>query len=323
VTTTTTSPYQAGSNAAGAGWQDALREIPDHQNQPRAAESELFAPPPAEIGQVLSAESNLKAGKREKSFFARMTMVCLIAGVPAFVLAWIAENQRPNDRFVLNVIAAITAIVLAAATWFMTRFKRRCSYVGQDGVALFELRGSRESQPTLQLLRFADAAGLKAAQTRHFYNGVYTGTTYDFRWTDAVGNRIFKLAGKYNGKDKPPKKGDPFHFAFASDVAWSTHYLARAQAQLEAEGSIAFPVDSKRVVRVGPGFMEFHFGGEPVRITPDEIAKVNLGGGQFSFKHKDAKWYSSAGKFSFAYGQMANGKVFLLALEKLMGYRWN
>jgi len=78
-----------------------------------------------------------------------------------------------------------------------------------------------------------------------------------------------------------------------------------------------------RVVRVGPGFMEFHFGGEPVRVTREEIGAVSLAGGQFSFKHKDAKWYRSAGKFNFPYGQMANGKVFFLVLEKLMGYRWN
>lgn len=94
------------------------------------------------------------------------------------------------------------------------------------------------------------------------------------------------------------------------------------QHQLQAEGSIPFRVDGTRWLRVGPGFIEFHFGGEPARVTRDEIETVSLSNGQFSFKHKDAKWYSRAGKYSFAYGQMANAKVFLLALDKLLGYRW-
>ena len=42
----------------------------------------------------------------------------------------------------------------------------------------------------------------------------------------------------------------------------------------------------------------------------------------FQFKHKDAKWYKLSGKYSFQYGSMANAKVFLLALEKLVGYQW-
>jgi hypothetical protein len=73
---------------------------------------------------------------------------------------------------------------------------------------------------------------------------------------------------------------------------------------------------------VGPGFLEFHFGGEPVRVSKPEIASVTLGAGRFSFKHKDAKWFSQAGKYTFNYGAMGNAQVFLLALDSLMGYRW-
>jgi hypothetical protein len=101
--------------------------------------------------------------------------------------------------------------------------------------------------------------------------------------------------------------------------------LARAERQLQDEGSIAFRVDAKRTVRVGPAFIEFHFGGGgdgPARVARDEIASVSLGQGIFAFKHKDARWYRSAGTYTFSYGEMSNGKVFLLALERHMGYRW-
>jgi hypothetical protein len=87
-------------------------------------------------------------------------------------------------------------------------------------------------------------------------------------------------------------------------------------------GYIQFRVDKRRFVRVGQGFLEFYFGDQPERVTQEDIASVSLSSGQFSFKHKDARWYSRAGKYSFPYGSMANGKVFFLAPDKLMGYTW-
>jgi hypothetical protein len=130
------------------------------------------------------------------------------------------------------------------------------------------------------------------------------------------------MKGSYRQRKKGLKAGEPFRLLQAAEIAWSVHYLERANQVLTTEGSIPFRVDKHRVVRVGPSFLEFHFGGDPVRLQREDIASVNLGNGTFQFKHKDAKWYSLSGKYSFQYGTMANGRVFLLALEKLMGYQW-
>jgi hypothetical protein len=300
----------------------SLPDLPDHRSMARTPEYELFAEAPPQIGKVVSVESTLKAGRRELPIQTRV----LMAGLPAFVvscgLLWAADRVRSADRAPLMLMAPIVGLLIGAIVWYFSRFSHRCTFVGESGIALFHLRGHREARPTAQVLVWSEASELRAAQTRHFYNGIYTGTSYEYRWTDAQGRLMVRLNGKYMGRDGPPKPLDPYHFAAAAEVSWSIHYLARAQEQLKREGSIAFRVDGRRVVRVGPGFMEFHFGGEPVRITADEIATVSLDSGTFAFKHKDAKWYSSAGKFNFQYGQMANGKVFFLALDKLMGYRW-
>ena len=204
---------------------------------------------------------------------------------------------------------------------FATRFKGTCSYVGQHGVARAFIEKNPAAPPQTDLLLFAQATELHASQTRHFVNGMYTGTLYEYTWNDASGTRLYRLKGKYQGKKKPPKPGDPFHFARAAEMAWSQHFLS-AEEHLKTEGSIPFRVDRDRWVRVGRGFMEFHFDSNPVVVTKEEIAKVTLGGGRFAFKHKDATWLSREGKYNFKYGAMANGQVFLLALDRLMGYRW-
>ena len=303
--------------------EDALSSIPDHRGQPRPAEFDLFADLPAEIGAVLSAESTLKKGKQEMSAPLRTLIIVLPAAAVAGWIVWSTYDPNLIVRTGPTITAMIVFAAIAGLAMYFTRFSHRCTYVGEYGVFKADLKGRRDALPKTEMLLFRDAAALRASQTRHYYNGVYTGTNYDFRWLDAAGTKRLRLTGTHRGQHGPPKAYDAFHFAAAAEVAWSIHYLARAQAELQREGSIAFPVDSKRTVRVGPGFLEFHFGDEPVRFRAEDIGSVSLNDGFFSFKHRDAKWFSRAGKFNFQYGQMANGKVFFLALEKLMGYRWD
>jgi len=225
------------SPARGRVANDALKAAPDHRGEARAFDVELFAAPPPEIGTITSAESTLRPGKEPFSPPVRL-LILLLPAAAVFGIVWVlTQGMRPVDRESLRIIggggAAGVALLIA---WYYTRFKHRCTYVGEDGAALFELRGSRDRTPSAKVLRFADAAELRASQTRQFINGVYAGTVYDFRWTDASGRERLRLKGTHRGKDGPPKPGDPFHFATAAEVAWSVHYLARAQEQLEREG---------------------------------------------------------------------------------------
>lgn len=300
-----------------------LEGLPDHTGAAPPAPMEFFTAPPSEIGTVVSAESTLRPGRSHKSFVARLLTAAVVAAGLIVAVDWGTSQMRSRaDRESLAIVAYVVAGILFFLILLATRFKAVCSYVGERGVARFTLSGSRQAQPKSEVLVFEQAEELHAGQTRHYHNGIYTGTTYDYYWNGPDGRRLFRLKGQHRGNKNLPKRGSPFHFANAAELAWSRHYLARADRQLQSEGSIAFPVDKSRVVRVGPGFMEFHFGEAPVRLTRDEFASVNLSGGQFSFKHADAKWYSRAGKYSFSYGRMANAKVFIIALEKLMGYRW-
>jgi hypothetical protein len=299
-----------------------FENIPDHRGQRRAAGAVFFAPPPAELGPLVSAESTLGT-KFTFNLPLRLVMTLPVAAVFIYAGLLLAEKRPPDESLAYQFFAFIAGAAGAAVVWYYTRFNHACTYVGEHGFAIFTLSGSAMGKPVRNVLLFKNAAELRATQTRMYMNGVYTQTTYDYRWVDDHGRRVARLNGRYMGENRPPKEGDRYHFASAAEIVWSEHVLARAAQQLKDEGSIAFRVDAKRVVRVGPEFMEFHFGDEPVRVHREEIGSVTLGGGEFSFKHKDAKWYRNAGKYRFGYGEMANGKVFLLALEKLMGYSFN
>ena len=316
----TTEPLQYESTSPDTR---GLNALPDHRSQARPKPVDFLVPAPPEIGPVSSAESTLRPNRKPIPLVLRLLMGTLFAGAIVWAFSWASEDVRKGDRQGIMIMGLCFAVAAFAIDMYLTRFVALFSFVGRDGVARLTVKGRRNALPKTELLVFAQAYALRAAQTRQFVNGVYTGTTYDYVWSDPAGKRLLRLRGTYRGRKGPPKAGDAFHFASAAEIAWSIHYLDRAQAELEARGSIEFWVDKNRRVRVGPGFLEFDFGGEsPVRVTREEIASVSLGQGVFSFKHNDARWYSRSGKYNFRYGAMANAKVFLLALDKLMGYRW-
>jgi hypothetical protein len=307
---------------SSVGDSRGLAMLPDHSGKPQRFTADFFVQPPVEIGQILSAESTLKYGAREMPLWARAGIALAVAAAIMTGGYFLSRGAVRTVKTDLNNLGIVFAILSLPVSWYLTRFRRSCSYVGNAGVARFTLSGRRTKTPVGEVLLFSKATELRVAQTRHSVNGMYSHTSYNYFWSDASG-LLFRCTGKHKGNKGAPKQGDPWHFARAAEIAWSDHLLGSLQARLAAEGSIPFRVDNNRWVRVGPGFLEFHFGETPVRVTREEIAGVSLGSGEFSFKHKDAKWYSSAGKFKFKYGTMANAQLFLVALDRLMGYRWS
>jgi hypothetical protein len=257
---------------------------------------------------------------------------CALAGVvgaaalAVFIVGGIADHAGRDEMGASILLGAVAGVASACVVLYFTRLKGECTYIGTRGIA----RCTRSSllgltaSPQCDVLAFERAAELRASQTTHVAMGaVYTGSTFDYAWFDASGTRIFRISGGYHAKKPEPEKEIEWHLAEAAERAWSNWYYVQAERLLKQTGAITFRIDSKRSIQMGNGFLEFHFEGVPVRLTREEIGSVTLRDGQFTFKETDAKWYSRAGKYSFPYRKIANARVFLIAMEKLMGYRWS
>jgi len=300
--------------------------VTEHSGRDIAPERDFFAPPPAEIGKIESAYTTLKSTKAPWAAPSRFAFAGTVAAVIAFAIYYFVSNMGGRNSRDLTVVAipvGIGALIGFGIVWWATRFKHTCSYVGELGLARFVCKGSRDNISKSDVLLFADAEELRTSQTRHYTNGVYTGTTYEFTWTDPAGMRRLKLDGSHNGKNDLPKPDDPFHFAHRGEIQWSIYRLQKLPDELEKNGYVQFNLRPGEFVRVGPGFFEFCLKREVTRITVDEIKVVNLNQGRFSIHSKDVRWFSSQGKFGFDYAKMANARLFLLAMEKLVGYTFN
>jgi hypothetical protein len=311
--------------AEEARW-DPPPGVVDHSGRPIPDAADFFHPPPAEIGEVVKASTTLKKGQRPYSTGGRLFLVSMtgLLGALLGVFFVLAAGLRAGLGQLL--IPLLLGGLCAALGALPTRFRHRCSYVGRRGVTRFVCAGGRDYLARQEIFLFEDAAELRTAQTRHYVNGVYTGTVYTYTWSGRDGSKRYVLSGRYNSRSGNPPAKDPFHFAVAAEVAWSVFLLDLAQDELETFGALQFNLGGADRVRVGPGFIEMHLRGRTERIEAADIGGISLQDGAFTVKHREARrgflGFGSSGYFSFPYSQMANARLFFLALDRLLGLRF-
>lgn len=280
--------------------------------------------PPAEIGPVRSAYSTCVIGKPLRSSVKRWIGIGLSFVIPAAGMCIaILMSGGKDARLVGGVIGVFTGLVIASLVLYFTRGNNRIAFVGELGVAQYSLGSSRDIIKRTELFEFQNAIDLFTQSTRQFINGIYTGTTYNYEWKNAEGQRAFRLAGTYSSQKGNPKAKDPYHIANAAEAMWTAFLGEAINIELQEQGAVHFKVNKKDWVKVGPGFMEFHFKGNTARLDVPDIKDLRVGNGQFNIKSQDAGWFGGKGKYGFAYAKMANAQLFLMCLEQLCGYQFN
>ena len=299
-------------------------DVMDHARVRLRGDMDFFADPPAEIGEILTATTSLTKGKEPKPPGLRAG----IAGSAAFCVGLIAAviaHMAGGEPLTLAGWGLGCAALSALIAWVATGFRHRCSYVARNGVAVFRCTGDRRNV-TKTVFVFERATDLRASQTRHYTNGVYTGTNYSFAWTDRGGRNVHSFTGSYNSQDGTPGVESPFHLAASAEIAWSMHLLDRAQAELEKSGAIQFNLGGSDYIRVGDGFLELCKGREIERLEQSNFGAIDIAQGVFTLRRKDARdgflGIGRSGVWTFPYSTMANAKVFLLALDKLLGIKF-
>lgn len=306
------------------GWRPGL-DMTDHAGIALSDTLSFPHRPPAEIGEIITADSTLRHGKIPIPPATRQMMILLPAVLGFLGVRFLMRNYLADDSISDSLWPpSIAAVLIAAIALYATRFRYSMTYVGQYGIAQYDQKGDLKRFPKIQILVFDSATDLRISQTPVHVQGVYLQTSFKFVWTNAAGKTVMKLAGDYRDKKgKPPKPKNPIHFARCAEIAWSAHLLTRLESQLEQGAAIEFNISRGKSVSVGPGFMEFHVGGEHARMEVDDIRDINVGGDVFRVVHKDAKWFGRRGKFNFTFAQIANVRVFLIVIQRLLGFAFD
>ncbi len=296
-----------------------------HHGEMIPVDADFFQEPPPEIGEIVTAQSTLVTSKHPLSTLVRLMLVVGLTGLMFYglVIGMRAFMTNPQDADLGYVFGTIAALVTMPLAIYFTRFSHLCTYVAKQGIAEFKLSGNRSNTPKPRVLLFEDCSDVTTWQLRSYTNGIYSGTQYRTIWRDDNGQEMFALKGTYRSEAGTPKAASPYWFALAAEVSWNEFAFERMVKDYESQGYLDFRVKKKDIVRIGHGFLEFTFGGKTTRITPDDIKTLSLANGSFTIHTKEARWFSSKGKFGFEYGGMGNAKLFLFALERLAGYSFS
>lgn len=286
-------------------------------------ELDFFAMPSAEIGSIITASSSLVISKKAMEPSRRWMFVALGAFMSAVIIQILPFIFGINSGIGWHLGSLVLACIVGLIVYSATGFSAQCSYVGDRGIEEYTITGSRRGKITSKRLKFSEAIDLYTAQTRMYRNGIYTGTTYDYRWT-TKDSQDFRLFGSYHNQKGWPTPLHGWHCANSGETVWSNYRLKNLNHDLEENGFVEFAMKGNpKAVRIGSGFLEFVLkNGSTQRVSTQDMKKIQLGSGTFDFVHNDAKWWSGKGKYSFTYSTLPNAKLFLFCLERLVGIKW-
>lgn len=299
-----------------------LGSLPDHNGEPLEEDVDLFHDPPAEIGEVQTAHSTLKKSENPRSRRLQGAMVWgsgVLGALAGMIVVWLFSI---DSTFLMALWPLAGAGFGALAGWGLASFSHEVTYVGDKGMAQISCAGARERFHTDHVMLFKDAATLQTRVYAHYTNNVYGRTDYSYEWTDASGERLLKIAGTHYSADNNPDSGSPFHYANSAERSWTVHLLERAEQQLKSHDRISFPLRDGGRVAVGEGSLWIQVDGESQRLDSKEIASIDILGGTFQVRSTDAHegWLRRRGIYEFDYGDLANAKLFLITLERLLGF---
>lgn len=310
---------------------DSVADLPPlmtHAGGVIAPNDDFFADAPPEIGRLYSCFSTLQHGVEPMNWGIRIAACFMAFVASAFMVGLVvgvlqSRPFRPENLFVLVGLPTLVGLVIVAIILWWTGFSHTCTYVGVKGIAKFTCSGSRENI-SVEKFFFEDAIELRTGQTRHYYNGVYTGTDYSFAWSDEKGRAVHTLSGRYSSEQGTPVAKDPYHYAIMAEIAWTQHLLSNIDQVTANDGLLFFGLKSGDYIQLGENLLVLVKGGQTHRFSGDKIEKMTMGNGVLSIWEVGAKegWFVNSGIHQIMYADIGNARFFTMALEKLMGIRF-
>ncbi len=199
-----------------------------------------------------------------------------------------------NNLWAPLLFAGISILLGVFGLWSAYANWNKAVVLYNEGFAYNDRKG-------LQIWRWTDVAQLFVSITRHYTNGIYTGTTYVYTVQKADGTKL-SFDNKY-GKNEIPQLGQALQ-----EVTHLIQYNRAAEAynagQLVVFGPVAI---SKEGMMVGKKTYPWA-----------EIAKVSLNNGMLSIAKKGGGWFSGA---SAPVSSIPNLSALLAMIDQVIGLR--
>ena len=290
-------------------------------------EADFFVPAPDEIGALRSAHTSLLKKTQPKSAWRRL-MIGVLVGVGVSALSALGLLIGALDGWdggactVLFVLFCLIVTPFAMMfAWYFTRFSHYNGYVGEQGIAHFTCKGSRQRVNVRETFLFAPNYDLRVQKTHHYNKGAYAGTTYQYTWSDDAGKAVYVISGQHSSQDKLPPLQDKYRFAISAEEGWSAYLLDAMLPRIDAGEACLFRLQKRNNIKVGKDSLELEINNKVQRFTSNQLSEVKVANGKVALKEEGAKegWFLSEGVHSFSYSDLGNAAVFLSLMEQVFG----
>lgn len=289
--------------------------LASHNGQLLTEKCDFFVAPPPEIGTVVSAKTTLMIGEKEISMSNRFIIAFVL-----FFITFVLLVSLPGLNFIM-------AFFVSVLSWYFIQFDKECSYIGEEGVAIYKLQGNRAARPKEKLFCFKDSTALYSKVVDHYisknYGYVrYKTTEYRLCW---YGHQSLKyeMKGRYRKKKDVVPIDDLWHVAKAIEQSWNCYLQKMVPGQIREKGYIEFPIRGNlKSVRVGPQFIEFVFSSSSSqRVSVEEITQSTFNKGKFKFAYHLKQNTKKSKQHSFEYSAIGNAYFFIICLEHIAGIK--
>lgn len=300
--------------------------ITTHTGAPLAPDLVFIAAPPMEdIGELLSAHSTVREKGGELWLWHRIGwgICCGFLGVVFF--AYIA-NKALGVPYGLPLVS-ISAIIGAIPALLFGAPPNTTTYVGTQGAARYIWGGKNNPIKSAQVAPFAQVNGSNVQQTRHYTNGIYTGTDYAFLWgrVDAAGkpHKLLEVSGRFYRSKGPRDNDEAFHFGAAVEQAYTAFRMIQLRELLRAGGSEPFSVGANGKLILSAAGLQVALGSKQEFIPREQITGLGIHEGMVTITRAGAKkgilGIGSEGIFTVAYSELASPRLFLALLAHVVG----
>ncbi len=234
-------------------------QVTDHTGHIISSRDDFFAPPPREIGEVITAQSTLSIDEQPHTVTLARFLMSLAAITPVITvwLTWVVLVGT-HAAFYGNFCAGELLLACAAFlfVWTSKRPVYECSYVGELGAARYECVYDRTNIVKQEVFNYCDAVDVKSSIKSIDLNSRDSRESYDFRFIDDTGSVAYRIKGAYFSTRGLCDLGEPVHYGCAVEHAWSMAYMPYAVDRLNCGETVDFAYGWGKTVKIGTSYVE-------------------------------------------------------------------
>lgn len=266
---------------------------------------DFFVAAPDRIGPLISGETTLRRNEQPMSTRSYSLWVLGVSSMFGVVMAILDRNSLSTF-----VTYTLVALPFAAFAFLSNTFEHECSYVGENGVARYRIRNSRDGRVRGMELLFANATVC--------YSEERVGAWDEFRrieWRGPNGKRIASFESARAFLDRTRCSQQFARFTRAAEHAWTLHLQKTLLTVFQNNGAVLFPMQHKDFIEVSTDRMVIARNPKRLELNSGDIKSVSLSSGYFRIMTSEAGFITMRGHLLIPCHELGNASVFLVVVS--------